>query len=130
MKELGQAKTIGELKELIKSYPDETSFGFRNQPMQTLYEVIHDKDVFVVFQEGYNEEVVVTRFFVVSYAFSVNGALGNGQINITSKGNGCAYMKRSKILKIISESCKVGVDSIVITNIVELTEQEYNLWIQ
>lgn len=50
VKELGEAKTIGELKELIKNYPDETSFGFRNQPMQSLHEVKSDETVFVVFQ--------------------------------------------------------------------------------
>lgn len=36
---LGVATTVGELRKLIEQYPDETSFGFRNQPMQALYEV-------------------------------------------------------------------------------------------
>ena len=50
IRSLGIATTIGELKELIKNYPDDTSFGFRNQPMQKLYEVKYDDDVFVTFQ--------------------------------------------------------------------------------
>jgi len=37
-KNLGTPKTVGELKELIKNYPDETTFGFRNQPMQSLFD--------------------------------------------------------------------------------------------
>jgi len=50
IRSLGIATTIGELKELIKNYPDDTSFGFRNQPMQKLYEVKYDDIVFVTFQ--------------------------------------------------------------------------------
>lgn len=47
---LGTATTIGELRELIKNYPDETSFGFRNQAMQELHEVKYPDETFVVFQ--------------------------------------------------------------------------------
>lgn len=47
---LGVATTIGELKKIIQNYPDETSFGFRNQPMQELHEVKYPDVVFVVFQ--------------------------------------------------------------------------------
>ena len=50
IRSLGIATTIGELKKLIKNYPDDTSFGFRNQPMQKLYEVKYDDIVFVTFQ--------------------------------------------------------------------------------
>ena len=50
IRSLGIATTIGELKELIKNYPDDTSFRFRNQPMQKLYEVKYDDIVFVTFQ--------------------------------------------------------------------------------
>lgn len=35
--ELGQASTVGELKRLLKDIPDDVSFCFLNQPMQTLY---------------------------------------------------------------------------------------------
>ena len=47
---LGIATTIGELKKLIENYPDETSFGFKNQPVQELYEVKSPDVMFVVFQ--------------------------------------------------------------------------------
>lgn len=50
-KPLGIAKTIGELKELIKNYDDNIEFGFRNQPIQQLIEVKYDDTVFVVFDE-------------------------------------------------------------------------------
>lgn len=50
VRSLGIAQTIGELKKLIAEYPDETSFGFRNQPMQELYEVENKEETFVVFQ--------------------------------------------------------------------------------
>ncbi len=34
---LGQAQTIGHLKALIRTFDHDTAFGFRNQPMQSLY---------------------------------------------------------------------------------------------
>lgn len=49
--ELGKPTTIGELRELISKYPDDVSFGFRNQPMQGLIEVKYPDQIFVVFQE-------------------------------------------------------------------------------
>lgn len=51
IKSLGFAKTIGELKKIIDAYPNDTSFGFRNQPMQQLHEVKMENDIYVVFQE-------------------------------------------------------------------------------
>ena len=55
---LGEAKTIGELRELVKNYPDETSFGFRNQPMQSLREIVYKDDniLFVVFDGDINSQ--------------------------------------------------------------------------
>lgn len=47
IKELGTPVTTGELIEILSKYPKNTSFGFRNQPLQTLYEV---DSMFVVFQ--------------------------------------------------------------------------------
>ena len=56
LKELGKPMTLGEFREMTKDYPDEVGFGFRNQPMQSLFEVkYHDKAIFVVFQEGKEE---------------------------------------------------------------------------
>jgi predicted translin family RNA/ssDNA-binding protein len=49
-KKIGKAKTIGELKELIKNYPDNTLFGFRNQPIQELYECKYDEFNALLFQ--------------------------------------------------------------------------------
>ncbi|MBL0144902.1 MAG: hypothetical protein IPP48_03240 [Chitinophagaceae bacterium] len=48
IEKLGVPTTIGELKELINDYPNSTSFGFRNQPLQML-EVVDDE--YVVFQQ-------------------------------------------------------------------------------
>lgn len=47
---LGTPKTIGELKSIIIRYPNETSFGFRNQHIQSLVEVQYDTEKFVCFQ--------------------------------------------------------------------------------
>ena len=47
---LGTAETIGELKEIIKDYPDDTSFGFRNQTIQEIHEFKYTEVTFVVFQ--------------------------------------------------------------------------------
>lgn len=52
IKYLGIPITIGELKKLIKNYGDDVSFGFRNQPLQALYELNLEEDggIAVVFQ--------------------------------------------------------------------------------
>lgn len=52
VKPLGTPTTIGELKLLINGYDDDVSFGFRNQPLQTLYELELDAigEVAIVFQ--------------------------------------------------------------------------------
>ena len=51
---LGTAVTIGELKALIEKYDDATPFGFRNQPLQSLFEVNYsdgsEHETHVVFQ--------------------------------------------------------------------------------
>lgn len=47
---LGTAETIGQLKKIIKNYPDDTSFGFRNQSIQGLFEVNLIDEKFIVFQ--------------------------------------------------------------------------------
>jgi hypothetical protein len=54
-KKLGLPKTIGELRELIKDYPDETEFGFFNQPMQELWERVDEDEKAVVFN-GLSDE--------------------------------------------------------------------------
>jgi hypothetical protein len=50
VRSLGEATTVGELRQLLEGYSDDISFGFRNQPMQALYEVRHPDVVFVCFQ--------------------------------------------------------------------------------
>lgn len=49
-KKLGTPVTIGELKKLINGYDDHVSFGFKNQPVQSLFEIRYGETVFVVFQ--------------------------------------------------------------------------------
>lgn len=62
---LGIAKTIGELREIIKNYPDNTPFGFRNQPMQELQELIYqDNLLYVVFggtKEIYTDNILKSK---------------------------------------------------------------------
>lgn len=55
IKELGTPTTVGELKEIINNYPKSTSFGFRNQPIQSLYEVKVGSEDFIFFQEAESE---------------------------------------------------------------------------
>ena len=47
---IGTPKTAGALAKLLKRYKPRTVFGFRNQPMQSLYEVRYTDKVFVCFQ--------------------------------------------------------------------------------
>lgn len=50
---LGKPTTVGELVELLKEVPSNTLFGFRNQPMQELIQLIpKEGEVNVYFQEG------------------------------------------------------------------------------
>jgi|SRR5690242_14094795 len=39
IKKISTPVTVEELREALKDYPGETSFGFRNQPLQSLYEL-------------------------------------------------------------------------------------------
>jgi hypothetical protein len=50
VRSLGRAYSIGQLRKLIEPYSNGMSFGFRNQPMQTLYEVEYTNVTFVCFQ--------------------------------------------------------------------------------
>lgn len=56
---VGTPNTVGRLKDMISKYPNSTSFGFRNQPIQTLFEVTHGLETFVVFD--YPEHSVVPK---------------------------------------------------------------------
>lgn len=52
---LGTFATVGELKRALEPFEDDVSFGFRNQPMQSLYRIIYPAPTvghkeFVVFQ--------------------------------------------------------------------------------
>lgn len=47
---LGEATTVGQMRKLLEKYADNISFGFRNQPMQTLYEVLFQDLTAVIFQ--------------------------------------------------------------------------------
>jgi hypothetical protein len=48
---LGIPQTVGELRKMLEQYPDHTSFGFRNQPLQILYFVEYPGLKCVCFQE-------------------------------------------------------------------------------
>lgn len=52
MTKLGKPKTIGELKKIIDSLPNNTFFGFRNQPMQGLFMFKHGKKDYFFFQKA------------------------------------------------------------------------------
>lgn len=57
-RKIGTAETIGELKKLIDSYPDETVFNFRNQAAQTLYELT-DKGQTTIY---FDYKIVKTKY--------------------------------------------------------------------
>lgn len=61
IKDLGSPNTVGQLKEVLSNYPNATSFGFRNQPMQELVEVNSDNESFVVFQEKENKSLEIVK---------------------------------------------------------------------
>lgn len=51
LRKIGQPVTVGELRKMLNDYPDDCSFGFRNQPMQELVESVYNNEKFVSFQE-------------------------------------------------------------------------------
>lgn len=75
------------------------------------------------------EDKPATRYFNVSYVFNKNG-LGYGNTNITATGDNGPYMEKLKVLEIISESSGAPVNSIVISNIIEMNESDYKQWIR
>lgn len=44
------ALTVGDLRKQLSYFPDDVSFGFRNQPMQVLYHIKYDDFEALVFQ--------------------------------------------------------------------------------
>lgn len=52
---LGKPETIGALRKLLEIYPDDMSFGFRNQPMQELLCIRHSESTCICFQESVSE---------------------------------------------------------------------------
>ena len=65
----------------------------------------------------------------MSYVFNKNG-LGYGNTTITVTGDNGPYMEKLKVLEIISESSGAPVNSIVISNIIEMNESDYKQWIR
>ena len=62
IKVIGVPETLGQLREMIKDYPDDISFGFFQQPMQELIEYKTSTDVtFVVFNEIFDTENIVVE---------------------------------------------------------------------
>ena len=54
---LGIPTTKGELIKLIESFPDDTSFGFRNMPILELVETTDDDVTYVSFQYTKDDEI-------------------------------------------------------------------------
>lgn len=47
---LGEAHTVGEFRKMLEGYSDDSKFGFRNQPMQSLFEVRYGESTYLLFQ--------------------------------------------------------------------------------
>jgi len=67
------------------------------------------------------------RYFIVMYVALVNsGAQATGNMQIVSHTKD--YPSRKRIIEII-EADELGLRNPVITNIIELTEEDYQQWI-
>lgn len=58
---LGIPTTKGELIKLIESFPDDTSFGFRNMPLLELVETTDDDVTYISFQYPKDEVMSYTQ---------------------------------------------------------------------
>lgn len=56
---LGIPTTKGELIKLIETYPDDTSFGFRNMPLLELVETTHDDVTYLSFQYPADDDILL-----------------------------------------------------------------------
>lgn len=54
---LGELSTVDELIKILSKYDKSTTIGFRNQPMQDLYEIKRDNEVFLCFQPKKLKEI-------------------------------------------------------------------------
>lgn len=74
--ELGVPKTIGELRKMIQTYPDDTDFGFHNQPVQMLYARRIEDTLFVGFEQiiadNYLEELNQFRNLLANIVMSTS----------------------------------------------------------
>lgn len=68
------------------------------------------------------------RYFIVSYNHgNVNGVIhGSGQMNFATDG---CYLNQQKTIEQIKPTLHYGDAVIVIQNIIELSESDYNDWI-
>lgn len=55
-KNFGTFRTVGELFDFIKDYPADTSFGFRNQPLQNVTEIELNGKKMLAFQQDEQSE--------------------------------------------------------------------------
>lgn len=49
-REIGMANTVGELRKLLEPYDNDVEFGFRNQEIQSLFEINSGDFKSVLFQ--------------------------------------------------------------------------------
>jgi hypothetical protein len=48
---IGTPNTVGELKEMLSKFTDETTFYFYGQPEQDLFKIINGTNISVVFRQ-------------------------------------------------------------------------------
>lgn len=66
------------------------------------------------------------RYFIVFYIGGVGTLTVTGQMNFIVYGG---YLERSEVIKQICETTE-GLEDAVLTNIIELSEADYNDWIK
>ena len=101
----------------------------RHYEIQSDYTIVNDKGDKILFTKSrlFKERaftIVKPRYFLVSYAYRTANSVGTSACNV-SISNG-KYINNKELIEELKKILNFKVTSIVITNIIELSEEDYN----
>ena len=114
------------LDGLINKYKSWAKYPEKYTAKEVLHQINRDLDWLK--DESVSENAVlpdvIRRYFVVVYRAFNGRAMLDGQINMDTNGT---YIERKKALEIIKDNNK-DFEGVIITNLIELTKEEYACW--
>jgi hypothetical protein len=114
------------IKEIIE-IRNELAIGVESKDLLFIKMQINKLDT-LIFKANKNTVVlpdVIRRYFVVVYRATNGKTMLDGSINMDTDGT---YLEREKAMVTIKENNK-DFKGVIITNLIELTKEEYACWI-